>query len=142
LWASPALLPWAADTIDASAAVFVKLRDCHKEMRDEGSADRVAHVRKRKATAWPWLSLAMSQTRLAMDAQHVIALRLAKLAAGGPKAQREALLMVTEKMKALADSQRLIVSATGRGKGDKAAQKVVGLYQRRVSANKKRLGKR
>ena len=98
-------------------------------------------MRKRKTTAWPWLSLAMSQTRLAMDAQHVIALRLAKLAAGGPKAQREAARMANEKIKALADSQRLIVSAAGRGKGDKAAKQVLGIYQRRVSANKKRLAK-
>jgi hypothetical protein len=83
----------------------------------------------------------MSQARLALDAQHVIALRLAKLAEGGPKAQREATRMVNEKLKALAESQRLIVSAAGRGKGDRAAKQVLGLYQRRVSANKKRLRK-
>ena len=80
-------------------------------------------------------------TRLALDAQQVIALRLAKLAAGGPKAQREATRMVSEKIKALADSQRLVVSAVARGKGGKTAQQVIGLYQRRVSANKRRLSK-
>jgi hypothetical protein len=98
-------------------------------------------MRRRKATVWPWLSLAMSGTRLAADAQQVIALRLAKLAAGGPKAKREASLMVSEKVKTLADSQMLIVSAVGRGKVDKAGQQVLGLYRRRVSANKKRLSK-
>ena len=96
-------------------------------------------MRKRRTTAWPWLSLAMAQTRLASEAQHVVALRLAKLAAGGPKARREAALMVSEKLKALADSQRVVMSAAGKGKGSKATQQVLGLYQRRVRANRRRL---
>ncbi|MBV8400555.1 MAG: hypothetical protein JOZ17_17720 [Acetobacteraceae bacterium] len=93
-------------------------------------------------STWPWLSLALSGTRLAVDSQQVIALRLAKLAEGGRKAEREASLMVSEKMKALADSQRLIASAAASGQGARAARKVLGLYQKRVSANKKRLSKR
>jgi len=76
-----------------------------------------------------------------MDAQQVIALRIAKLAEGGPAAQREASLMVTEKIKALADSHHLVVTATSRGKGDRAAENVLGMYRRRVSANKRRLSK-
>jgi len=98
-------------------------------------------MRRRKATVWPWLSLVKSGTRLAADAQQVIALRLARPATGGPKATREASLLVSEKVKTLADSQRLIVSAVARGKADKAGQQVLGLYRRRVSANKKRLSK-
>ena len=84
----------------------------------------------------------MLSTRLAVDSQQVIALRLAKLAKGGRKAEREASLMVSEKMKALADSQRLIASAAASGQGARAARKVLGLYQTRVTANKKRLSKR
>jgi len=99
-------------------------------------------MRRRKATAWPWPSLATSATRLGLDSQQVIALRLARLAAGGSKAQREASLMVSEKVKALAASQRAILAASTAGKGDKAAKKVLGIYQKRVSANKKRLSKR
>jgi hypothetical protein len=91
-------------------------------------------------STWPWLSLALSGTRLAVESQQVIALRLAKLAKGGRRAEREASLMVSEKMKALADSQRLIAAASGQGA--RAARKVLGLYQTRVTANKKRLSKR
>ena len=48
--------------------------------------------------------LGFASARLALDAQDVIALRLAKLALGGPEAEREASLMVSEKYKAFADS--------------------------------------
>jgi hypothetical protein len=93
-------------------------------------------------STWPWLSLALSGTRLVVDSQQVIALRLAKLAKGGRKAEREASLMVGEKIKALADSHRVIAHAAATGHGDRAARKVLGLYQKRVNANKKRLSKR
>jgi hypothetical protein len=76
-----------------------------------------------------------------MEAQQVIALRLAKLALGGAAAEREAARMVSEKVKALADSQRLVVSAAVRGKADNAPASVIGLYQRRVGANKRRLSR-
>ena len=42
---------------------------------------------------FPWYSAAM----LALEANHVIALRLSKMAFGGPVARSEAKLMVTEK---------------------------------------------
>ena len=83
----------------------------------------------------------MSGTRLAFDAQQVIALRLMKLAAGGPQAEIEATRMVSEKLKAWSEGQHLVLSATVRGQGDRAAERVLGLYQRKVSANKRRLSK-
>ena len=98
-------------------------------------------MRRRKVSTSAWLSLALSGTRLALESQQVVALRLAKLAMGGPKAKREASRMVREKSKALADSQRLIASAAAKSQGDRAAQRVLGLYQKRVSANKKRLSR-
>jgi hypothetical protein len=92
-------------------------------------------------TGWPWMTLAVSGTRLVTDAQQVVALRLAKLALGGPAAEREASLMVSEKVKAFTESQRLVVSAAVRGKADRAPASVIGLYQRRVGANKRRLSR-
>lgn len=76
-----------------------------------------------------------------MDAQQVIGMRLLKLAAGGTSAQREASMMVSEKVKALADAQLAIVTAASTGKGDRAAQQALRIYQQRVSANKRRLRK-
>ncbi|MBV8576942.1 MAG: hypothetical protein JOZ58_18130 [Acetobacteraceae bacterium] len=86
--------------------------------------------------------LGFASARLALDAQDVIALRLAKLALGGPEAEREASLMVSEKYKAFADSQWLIVRAALRGNAERAPASVVGLYGRRVRANKRRLRNR
>ncbi len=97
---------------------------------------------KRTFSPWPMFDLALSGARLALDAQQVIALRMAKLALGGPAATLEATTMITEKAKALSESQFLVLSAATRGQHDKAAERVIRLYQRRVSANKRRLGKR
>jgi hypothetical protein len=49
---------------------------------------------------FPWYSAAM----LALEANHVIALRLSKIAFGGPEARSEAKLMVTEKIDAAVES--------------------------------------
>jgi hypothetical protein len=45
---------------------------------------------------------------LAAEAQHVINLRLAALARGGPTADQETRLMVTEKMKAALDAASML----------------------------------
>jgi len=86
--------------------------------------------------------LAWASVRLALDAQQVIALRLAKLARGGPAAHREATKMVAEKVKAAADSQRVLLTAAVTGKSGDGPKRVINLLQRRVSANKRRLSKR
>jgi len=52
---------------------------------------------KKSLTPRSMWGLAISSTRLALDAQHVIALRMAKLALGGPAAKREAAKMIAER---------------------------------------------
>ncbi|MEJ0028359.1 MAG: hypothetical protein WDN01_20220 [Rhizomicrobium sp.] len=69
------------------------------------------------------------------DAQRVIALRLAKLSAGGPKAQREAQLMVVEKLAASAEAA---VTLAGGG----SARTVIARYRAIMRANERRLSKR
>lgn len=96
---------------------------------------------KRATTSWVDPSLTWAGTRLAFDAQQVIAMRMLKLAAGGAAAQREAVMMVNEKVKAMADSQTAFLKAVSTGKSDKAPKRAVSVYQRRVSANKRRLRK-
>lgn len=85
--------------------------------------------------------LAWKSGMLALGAQQVIALRLAKIATGGPQAGREASLMVAEKVAALSASQGLMLKAATRGDVGKGAQNVLRLYQRRVSANARRLSR-
>jgi len=94
---------------------------------------------KRSATVWPWFSLGMQSARLGLEMQQVMALRLARIAAGGSLAQHEATLMITEKIAALAASQALMLDGCGTGRPDRAATRVLALYRRRVKANRRRL---
>jgi hypothetical protein len=71
---------------------------------------------------------------LAVDANRVIGLRLAKLMLGGRSARREAKLMITEKMAAA-------IEAGGKLMTGASADDLVRLYRRRVASNAKRLSR-
>ncbi len=75
---------------------------------------------------------------LALEAQHVIALRLLTLARGGPKAAHEAERMLTEKVAASYEAGNLLAAAALRGQQDGASQ-VVRMLRHRVRANRRRL---
>jgi hypothetical protein len=92
----------------------------------------------------PWPNLAMANMAyqgalLAFEAQQVIGLRLAKMAQGGPEMPREAALMVSEKLDALAESGKLMMQAMLSGKEDLGAGEVMQLYRSKVQANRRRL---
>ena len=71
---------------------------------------------------------------LAVDANRVIGLRMAKLMLGGKSARREAKLMVTEKVAAAIEAGgKLMTGASG--------DDIVRLYRRRVASNAKRLSR-
>ena len=73
-----------------------------------------------------------SLMKLAVDASHVVGLRMMKLVRGGRQARREADLMVTEKIDpAFEAGTRLLAGASG--------DEIVRRYRRRVAANAKRL---
>jgi hypothetical protein len=79
--------------------------------------------------------------RFATDTQRVIALRMARIASGGPLAASEAHGMVLEKMLAFGEAQAAVVSALATGSSlNAAAAKAYAPYRRRVRANKRRLG--
>ena len=80
------------------------------------------------------LGLGTELAMLGVEAQMVIGQRLAMFMLGGPKARKEAHLMVTEKVKAAGEAAMTI--ATGG-----TPHKVVRDYQRKVQANRRRLGK-
>jgi hypothetical protein len=78
--------------------------------------------------SFPWLAGAM----LAFESCEVIRLRLAKLAIGGDGSDREACLMVDEKINAMFEAgASLMAGAT--------AATVIGRYREHVAANAKRL---
>ena len=83
-----------------------------------------------------WWKLSIDVAAAGMEAQHVMALRLAKLAKGGPAAEREAHKMVTEKI--AAHTEAALALAAG---GSPAS--IVRRYRSIVRANNRRLaGKR
>jgi hypothetical protein len=86
----------------------------------------------------PW-ALALQSTMLAIEANQVIALRMAKLAMGGDRKGKESRLMVTEKIQAMGEAGRVATRAALGGKSDLGARKIVRLYRGKVRANRRRL---
>jgi hypothetical protein len=78
---------------------------------------------------------------LAWTVPQVMALRIAKVARGGKRGQAESKLMVTEKLAAAAEAQGIMARALLAASPGRGAEAVLRLYNRRVTANKRRLGK-
>jgi hypothetical protein len=77
-----------------------------------------------------WIAL----TSLAVESQQVMWLRTLKFMAGGPKAERESVSMVTEKLEAAQQAAgRLILGAS--------PESVIRGYRSKVRANRRRLSK-
>ena len=89
-----------------------------------------------------WLSLANKTARLSMEAQGVIALRMMRIANGGPAAQSEIETMFSEKATAMGQAQ--LAMAEGfmtNADQNKTARKVLSIYKKRVHANSVRLSR-
>ena len=93
----------------------------------------------RKRFKWPQL-LADSMT-LGLNANLVIAMRLAKIAWGGPAAKAESRRMVEEKIEAAQEANISAAQAALTGKAHLAPKRVLRVYQRRVRKNLQRLSK-
>jgi hypothetical protein len=79
--------------------------------------------------------------RFAADSQRVVALRMMRLAGGGPLATTEATRMVAEKMVAFTESQAAVAATMMMGGSfETAATKAYAPYRRAVRANNRRLG--
>jgi hypothetical protein len=97
---------------------------------------------RKSAALWPhfnFASTAFQGAMLAFEANQVIALRLTKMAFGGPGVEAEAELMVSEKLESLAESGGVMMRAAMVGAHDLGAEKIVRLYRRKVRANRRRL---
>ena len=78
--------------------------------------------------------------RFACDVQGVIAMRLLRLAQGGPDAAAEAELMVAEKLEAITDAEVAMLRALCDGEGILvAAERAYAPVRERVCANSSRL---
>lgn len=85
----------------------------------------------------PWIEAA----RFSADVQRVMALRMRRLASGGPIAAAEAHQMFSEKVAAFGEAHGAIIMALTAGKSLEAAvTRAYGPYRRRVRANRRRLG--
>lgn len=77
---------------------------------------------------------------LSVAAQNVIAMRLIRIAAGGPVAQAECRRMVYEKFEAAVAAQAAAAGALARGKSMETATRVaLAPIRARVRANQRRL---
>jgi hypothetical protein len=87
-----------------------------------------------------WFALSLQTAKLGWESQGVIALRVMRMATQPAHSQPEARRMVTEKVAALGEAQAVAVAAVIKGdKNHRVAKKVLRVYKKRVSANRRRL---
>ena len=87
----------------------------------------------------PWLDIGMEAWTLSVDAASVIGLRTMKMAMGGPAAETEARLMVTEKIGSAVDLQTSLMTGGLGFTLHGVSKKALKHYAGKVGANKRRL---
>jgi hypothetical protein len=91
----------------------------------------------------PWVSLSLKSLQVGIEAQSVIALRMLRLAAGGARMKAEVRRLATEKALAAAEAQAAAAVASMKGRKKHAiVAKALGVYKKRVRANRRRLSRR
>jgi hypothetical protein len=89
-----------------------------------------------------WTRLLTDSVKLSVSANHVIALRMAKLAHGDAAARAESKLMVDEKVKAAIDANIEAARSIMAGQAHLAPTRALSIYQKRVHKNLSRLSKK
>jgi hypothetical protein len=88
----------------------------------------------------PWFAIARDAGRLAIEAQSVVALRLARLARGGKRGSAEARRMIVEKAEALGEANAAAARSLISGDHPSVTtRKAMQVYGKRVSRNRRRL---
>ena len=96
---------------------------------------------KRTPALFNYMNAWFEAARFASDSQSVIALRLMRIAGGGPQATTEASQMISEKVSAFAEAQGAMFAALATGKSLQSAANLAYVpYRRAVRANRRRLG--
>ena len=94
---------------------------------------------RRKRPNWP--QLLADSLMLGLDANRVIALRLAKIVRGGAAAKAESRRMVEEKIRAAEEANVSAAQAVLMGEAHLAPKRALTAYQKRVRRNLSRLSK-
>ncbi len=89
----------------------------------------------------PWIKLGLDTMALGAEAASVIGLRSLKIATGGPAAEAEAALMISEKIEAAMTLQNLAMAGALGFTAPGIASKTLAHYRRKVRANRRRLSK-
>ncbi|MGA8170515.1 MAG: hypothetical protein WB816_06750 [Methylocystis sp.] len=89
-----------------------------------------------------WTKLLADSVKLGMSANHVIALRMSKIARGDAAARAESKLMVDEKIKAAVDANLEAARSIMTGQAHLAPTRALSIYQKRVRKNLSRLSKK
>jgi len=109
------------------------------DLNPQSHVTRTDAKERRASMKNPWIAW-LDATRFAAEAQHVIALRMLRLAGGGAAATTEAQRMVVEKMIASAQAQFAASMALVTGAGSRGAMGAAAKpYRRAVRANRRRL---
>lgn len=95
-------------------------------------------MKRRTPTLW---DLSLDAFALGIEAQQVIALRMAKFAMGADPTGEEARRMVTEKAKAAMEAQIGLVQGIATGDVAGASGRAIAVYRREVRANRRRLSR-
>jgi hypothetical protein len=96
-------------------------------------------ARRRRTAATSWIDLSLDAYRLGVEAQAVIALRMLKLAAGGPAADLEGRRMVAEKVGAAMELSTKAAISAMTGAAPVGPAHALAHYRRKVRANTRRL---
>ena len=86
-----------------------------------------------------WLKLGVDAWTLSLQATHVIGLRTARIAAGGPAAGLEAWLMLSEKWQAATEIQADFLTRGPGASPVATTRRALAVYKRKVAANDRRL---
>jgi hypothetical protein len=89
-----------------------------------------------------WTRLLTDSVKLGVSANHVIALRMAKLARGDAAARAESKLMVDEKLRAAMDANMEVARGIMTGNAHLAPTRALSIYQKCVHKNLRRLSKK
>lgn len=92
---------------------------------------------------WPyadWASTGVEAWALGVEASAVIGLRMMKMAQGGAASEREARLMVSEKIESMLQLQADFIGGRMGTTPAAGAKRVVRHYRRKVASNRRRLG--
>ena len=126
---------WAEPTNRARRALDDKLSDSHHLGKRSGTGPSDGPIFGKNQITADGMTDVVFLSRLAFEANNVIALRMMKLMLGSKRAaRREARLMVSEKVDAAFKASRSLI-------GGASAEEIVGQYRKRVAANAKRLSK-